>query len=195
MGKLEANKLRNRTRILDAGYEVFAELGLDKATVADIVERTGLARGTFYNYFDTKEAVWEAVILQLAGEAGERSMAARRKADDPYTFVADAFRAYFEMITEDPRLLTFIRRNQSALRSTLLGSAAMRALYEALEHDLAASEMFGPMDEVRVTVVSSAMMGLGFEILFRAADKGLEIDPETWSREIARLFVDGLQGM
>ena len=60
-GKRERTKTANRQAILDAAREVFGELGYDAATVRDIIRRTGLASGTFYNYYKSKEEVFDEV--------------------------------------------------------------------------------------------------------------------------------------
>ena len=57
VGKREQTKVQNRQAILDAAREVFGELGYEAATVRDIIRRTGLAAGTFYNYYRSKEEV------------------------------------------------------------------------------------------------------------------------------------------
>jgi AcrR family transcriptional regulator len=54
-GKREQTKLANRSAILEAGRQIFAELGYEGTTVRDIIRRTELASGTFYNYFKSKE--------------------------------------------------------------------------------------------------------------------------------------------
>src|SRR4029079_15820587 len=60
-GKREQTKVQNRQAILDAAREVFGELGYESATVRDIIRRTGLAAGTFYNYYRCKEEVFAAL--------------------------------------------------------------------------------------------------------------------------------------
>ena len=54
-GKREQTKAHNRAAILVAAREVFAELGYDAAGVRDVIRRTELASGTFYNYFPTRK--------------------------------------------------------------------------------------------------------------------------------------------
>jgi AcrR family transcriptional regulator len=63
--KRERNALRNRNAILAAGREVFSELGYGAATIRDIIRRTHLASGTFYNYFSDKESVLRAIIEEF----------------------------------------------------------------------------------------------------------------------------------
>ena len=58
---------RTRTRLLEAGTAVFCELG-DRLTILHVVRRAGVSNGTFYNYFDDREALIEAVVVDvLAG--------------------------------------------------------------------------------------------------------------------------------
>ena len=62
LGKREQTKATNRLAILEAARQVFAELGYGETTVRDIIRKTGLASGTFYNYFKSKEEVFEAIM-------------------------------------------------------------------------------------------------------------------------------------
>jgi AcrR family transcriptional regulator len=51
-----------RRQILDAASWVFARKGFRRASISDIVARAQVARGTFYLYFDSKEAAFLAVV-------------------------------------------------------------------------------------------------------------------------------------
>src|SRR5262245_42208144 len=52
---------RNRAALLRVGAEAFAELGYD-APVSEIARRAGLAKGTFFRHFPTKEALVSAIL-------------------------------------------------------------------------------------------------------------------------------------
>ena len=52
--------------ILEAARGVFAELGYGAATVRDIIRATTLASGTFYNYFKSKEEIYQAIRDEAA---------------------------------------------------------------------------------------------------------------------------------
>jgi AcrR family transcriptional regulator len=60
---------RNRAALLKAARSVFAEMGYGAAGVRDIVRRTDLASGTFYNYFKDKAGIFEAVVREMTVEA------------------------------------------------------------------------------------------------------------------------------
>jgi AcrR family transcriptional regulator len=79
--------------------------------VRDIVRRTELASGTFYNYFDDKESIFRAVVEATGAEARRRVRAARTGAGGFAEFVEAGYRAYFSFIVEDPATFAFMRRN------------------------------------------------------------------------------------
>ena len=54
-------------RILDAAVRVFAAQGYDTARVGDIAEEAGVAYGLVYHYYESKEAVLEAVFREAWG--------------------------------------------------------------------------------------------------------------------------------
>jgi AcrR family transcriptional regulator len=54
-GKREQNKERTKERILRAALELFKEKGLAATTTKEISKRSGIAEGTLFNYFETKE--------------------------------------------------------------------------------------------------------------------------------------------
>ena len=67
LGKRESSKIQIRERLLDESLKLFSSRGLEKTTVADIVEQSGIARGTFYNYFPDVNSLFDAIISQMNG--------------------------------------------------------------------------------------------------------------------------------
>ena len=57
-----------QTELMDAALELFNSAGYEKTMVADIVKKAGVAKGTFFYYFPTKEAVLEAICMRWAAE-------------------------------------------------------------------------------------------------------------------------------
>jgi AcrR family transcriptional regulator len=100
-GKRELTKVQNRQSILDSAREVFGELGYEAATVRDIIRRAGLAAGTFYNYYRSKEEVFAALSDEGARRFGPILKAARAEAPDFESFVRGAIRAYFDFLADE----------------------------------------------------------------------------------------------
>ena len=102
VGKREQTKVQNRQAILDAAREVFGELGYETATVRDIIRRTGLAAGTFYNYYRSKEEVFAALADDGARRFGPilKGLRAQHGADFE-SFAAAAIAAYFDFLAAE----------------------------------------------------------------------------------------------
>jgi len=64
-----------RARLLEAAAQVFAEVGLEGATVEAVCERAGFTRGAFYSNFESKDALF----LELAASVGEARLQAVRE--------------------------------------------------------------------------------------------------------------------
>lgn len=63
MGRREENKRRKHEALLAAGREAFATDGYERASIETIARSAGVARGTFYLYFDDKLALFRALVL------------------------------------------------------------------------------------------------------------------------------------
>jgi AcrR family transcriptional regulator len=163
-GKREQNKLRNRAVLLDAARLVFVELGYDAATVRDIVGRTALAPGTFYNYFPDKRSVLVALIAEAAAEAARRTRSARAAAVSLEELVYSSFRAYFDFIASDRTTFELMRRNASTLRSLGLDETGFAAGLEELRSDLEKAVARGTLPQLPMHYVPAAIGAMAFEV-------------------------------
>ena len=100
-GKREQTKLANRQAILDAAREVFAELGYETATVRDIIRRTELSVGAFYNYFRSREEVFEALADDGARRFRPILRACWEQAQDFEGYLRAAIQAYFDFLADE----------------------------------------------------------------------------------------------
>jgi AcrR family transcriptional regulator len=101
VGKREQTKVQNRQAILDAAREVFGELGYETATVRDIIRRAGLAAGTFYNYYRSKEEVFAALADDGARRFAPILKGLRGHGHGFDTFVQLAIAAYFNFLADE----------------------------------------------------------------------------------------------
>src|ERR1700760_1493498 len=97
-GKREQTKLQNRQIILEAARKVFAEGGYGATTVRDIIRATPLASGTFYNYFQSKEEVYQALRDEQALAVRPRLRQARSTANSAEQFLRAGFRVFFQFV-------------------------------------------------------------------------------------------------
>jgi AcrR family transcriptional regulator len=191
-GRRERTKAANRAAILTAGRDVFAELGYGAAGVRDIVRRTDLAAGTFYNYFPDKQAVFETLVHEVGEEARRRVRAARLAARTPREFVEDAYRAYFGFIVEDAGRAAFLSRNATTIRAIFEESEGPAGIGELAE-DLRAAIAQGDMPQVDVDYCAGAMVAVGLELGRRLVQREPP-DVDGATRFATDLFLAGVFG-
>lgn len=101
---------RRKHALLQASRRVFEEKGFMDARVADIVREANVAHGTFYTYYDTKEAVFEAVARDVV-----KTMLAELRVPPPSTSnvherVRDAMRRYINAYRPAARIIALMEQ-------------------------------------------------------------------------------------
>ncbi len=101
---------RTRRRLLDAAESVFADLGYHDASIVRITETAGVAQGTFYIYFSSKQQIFDEVVLDLNHRV--RQAMAEASAGAPSRLEAErrGFAAFFAFTAEHPSLYRLIRQ-------------------------------------------------------------------------------------
>jgi AcrR family transcriptional regulator len=101
---------RSRRRILDAAEKVFAELGFHAASIVKITEAAGVAQGTFYIYFGSKQAIFEEVLLDLNHRVRQAMAEGSRGASTRAEAERGGFEGFFRFTAEHPALYRVIRQ-------------------------------------------------------------------------------------
>jgi AcrR family transcriptional regulator len=127
--------------ILEAARAAFAEKGYGATGVRDIVRRTDLAPGTFYNYFPDKEAIFLALVEESIGSIRVRLRSARQEAGSLEEFVCGAYHAYFTGVAEDPAMFELLRRNAGTVRTMLDDPLLAAGVDELAQHRLLVGEV------------------------------------------------------
>lgn len=68
MSKLESNKKQKKDALLNTAFDLFITKGIQKTSIADIVEKAGVAKGTFYLYFTDKYDLRNKLISHKANQ-------------------------------------------------------------------------------------------------------------------------------
>jgi AcrR family transcriptional regulator len=106
---LTARGIRTRDRLLVAARQVFEERGYHDARVTDISKAAGVAHGTFYTYFESKEDVFRQVLRAMQHEMhAVRSPAPPGMA--PAERIAHANRGFFEAYRRNVRMMAVLEQ-------------------------------------------------------------------------------------
>lgn len=190
-GKREQTKVQNRQIILEAARIVFAELGYGATTVRDIIRATPLASGTFYNYFKSKEEVFQAIQDESALRIRPRLHEERAKANTVEEFISGTFHTFLEYVAADQSNFHAIRRNTDTLR-VRMDTPEIIAGFQELREDIESAIAKGLFPPVDSDYLMAAIVGVAFEI----AERMLRRDPfdtEEAARFATALFMGGVR--
>jgi AcrR family transcriptional regulator len=168
-------------------------MGYGAASVRDIIRRTDLASGTFYNYFPDKQSIFRAIVEEIANGIRLQQGLGRRRASTVEGFIEGSFRGYFNYIAQDPELVALTRRSAGAIR-TLFDEPEIMPLFRDLLADISEAMARGLLPKLDVDLVASAIVGMAFEmaIVMVARDP---IDPEAITKFATALLIGGLAGL
>ena len=156
-GKRANTKAANRRAILTAARRVFALIGYEATTVRDIIRETDLASGTFYNYFKSKEEVFQAIAEDSTHRFRAHLSEVRARTNSIEDYIEHAFRAYFSFIA---------RENEEAIRAGAPHLALMGVRVDTPEMLAVAEEIRADLER---TLTGETAEGLDLEYLTAAA--------------------------
>ncbi len=116
-----------QVRIYEAAVRFFAERGTTHASVTDLAQAAGLARGTIYNNVANLDLLFEEVATALGDEMHTRILASFESMDDTARRLASGIRFFVRRAHEEPHWGRFIVRfafTTSTMRSLLSGPPA-----------------------------------------------------------------------
>ncbi len=127
MGKVDENKKKKKEALFNTAYELFTTKGINSTAISDIVEKAGVAKGTFYLYFKDKYDIKNKLIAHKTNELFAAAGDALEKSgitglEDELIFIINHI---IGMLVDNKPLV------MGALRSTLLtGESSGREFYE-----------------------------------------------------------------
>lgn len=96
---------RTRDALIRAARPVFENDGFLNARIADITNEAGVAHGTFYTYFDSKEAVFQEVVNSLVGDMFAATQVRGAVGENPVESIRTANRLYLEAYERNARMM------------------------------------------------------------------------------------------
>ena len=108
-GFSDSERDRIREDLIDTGTELFARYGLKKTTIADLTDPVGIANGTFYQFFDSKERLYFDVVEREGQAAAEELVANSFEVeDDPELALRRFMTLLAEMMEENPLFMQLV---------------------------------------------------------------------------------------
>lgn len=168
--KVEANKKQKKEALLNTAFELFTSKGIQKTSISDIVEKAGVAKGTFYLYFTDKYDIRNKLISHKASQLFLGALDALHHRSEPIDdfedqviFMADHM---IDRLATDRSLLMFISKQLSwaifkdAVIST--GNEADKNIYHLYEDILENSGHIFKDPEIMIFTILELVSGTSY---------------------------------
>lgn len=187
---------RTRMRLVESAMLVFAERGTDGSVIEEVIATAGVSRGTFYNYFDSNEALFAAVAEEVGNQMLLLVDPVVLRQPDPAARVATGVRLMLRIARAHPHLAAFMARvgppavsarslvTGSLLRDLRRGIAAGR--FPAMDAGLAFDLVTGPVLAGFHRMLTTRVPATYAEDMAQAVLRSLGVPPAT-ARKLARL--------
>jgi AcrR family transcriptional regulator len=185
---------RTLRKILDAAVEEFGERGFSEGSIVGITQRARVALGTFYTYFDSKEAVFKALVNDMSAKVRDHVAPVLKVAADTLDGEGKALESYLEFARANKQVYRIIDEAEFAdpegfekhYRTTAARIAAR------LDSGKAKGEVASADSKIASEVEAWAIMGMNVFLGLRFAVWGRE-SPKEVARIANRMIRSGLQ--
>ncbi len=175
--------------ILSAAEAVIGEKGYAAASIADITRAAGIAQGTFYIYFDSKEHVFRELVLEMGRLTRKSLSVAVEGAPDRLTAERLGLRAFLEIAATRPTLYNIVEEARFVDPDSY--NAYFTSFARGYARRLAAAEREGEIRPGNADIRAWALMGMAVTLGERFGMTGADAD--TVVAEVFDMLEKGLK--
>jgi AcrR family transcriptional regulator len=180
-------------KILDAAIAEFGEKGFSESSIVSITSRAKVALGTFYTYFDSKEALFAALVEDMSMQVRSAVAPALSEGSDALDAERRALAAYLDFASDHKHVYRIIDEAE------FVAPEAYRRHYETVAERIAARLQAGgesgevqKLDALEREVLAWASMGMNVVLGLRFSVWGRE-DADRVAEIANRILREGLK--
>lgn len=193
-GKTPRTERGRRTlrKLLDAAAVEFGEKGFHEASVSSITRRAGVALGSFYTYFDSKDALFRALVADMSEMVRTSARSAISEGMGALEIERAALAAFLRFASEHKEIYRIIDEAE------FVDPASYRKHYETIAARFAdrlrAGTAAGELREGLGELEAWAMMGINVFVGLRYVvwAGGEEVSPDALAEGVNRLLAEGI---
>ncbi len=183
VGRGERRRRETRAKLIRAAHELMAEKGINATTIQEITDTADVGFGSFYNHFESKQAIVQAIIDETIESYGDALDHIADAVEDPAEVVAASVRYVVMRGCEDPTWGWFL------IRAALLTQALRTGLGRRLMRDIRLGVQAGRFRVSDVTYATVAVSGVTLSVLASRLHGELDEDAAKTAAAIALKLV------
>ena len=162
-----------RAKLLEAAKTLFARQGVDNTRIQEITEEADVGFGSFYNHFENKDAIAEAVLVETVAAQGAHIDALTSQFEDPAEVISVAHRNFVRRAGTDPEWAwLLVRLNVTHdIMLAALGPYARRDLATAIK----AGRLTVPDEQIALLASAGALLAVMRAVLDGHAPRDADV--------------------
>lgn len=181
---------KTRRAILDAARSEFGERGFHDASISGITRRAGVALGSFYTYFDSKDALFRALVRDMSDQVRDHVAPVLHSAPDQVAAEQAGLQAFIEFVRGHKEIYRIIDEAEFVDPDSFRAhySTTAERIAQRLDAAAARGEVRGEHSDVHAW----AIMGMNVFLGLRYGVWGEELSAATVAGVVAQLLRHGL---
>jgi len=181
---------RTMRAILDAAAIEFGDNGFHQASISDITRRAGVALGSFYTYFDSKDAVFRALVRDMSDQVRDHVAPAILSAPDQIAAEQAGLREFISFVRDHKEIYRIIDESEFVdpesfhLHYATTADRITRRLRKAADR----GEVKGDVSEVH----GWAIMGMNVFLGLRYGVWSEDETPDEIAKVVAKMLKEGI---
>ncbi|MGH7181655.1 MAG: TetR/AcrR family transcriptional regulator [Nitrospiraceae bacterium] len=155
LSRVARRKARTNRQLLEVARQLFSEKGIYWAKVEDITGQADLGKGTFYKYFDSKEAIIRILLEEGLGELQAKMEQAVRASASDSKILSAVIKARVDFFIDYPDYLLLFHQVRGLMQLKVAAAKDLREVYDAHLRRLA--QLIKPATGLGKTVKASDM--------------------------------------
>jgi AcrR family transcriptional regulator len=178
-------------RVLEAAAAEFGERGFHEAAITGITQRAGVALGTFYTYFESKEEVFRALVRDMSQATRAHVAEAVRNAPDRIAAERMGLEAFIAFTRKHPELYRIIEEAQFVAHDAY--REHYRSFVEGYSRNLAAARQRGEIADGPDEPRAWALIGMSVFLGMRYGLWNEDLSPAEVAKAAIDLVSEGLR--
>lgn len=190
-------KERRRNQVLRSAKDAFSKKGFHNTSIADIIRKAGIARGTFYLYFKNKRDIFHCLLESFLQDLDQQveTIKLGKGERPPLEQLRDNLTRLITFSLQEPELVRILLHHATGLDKELdrMLEDFYRGVTERIEWALQSGIAIGLVRPCNTRLVAYAVLGSMQEIVRQVAFKG--ISPRNLRALLDDLIEFGLRGV
>ena len=180
----QRRRLETRRQIMAAARALFVDRGVSQVSIDAITSTAGVAKGSFYNHFESREHLFDVLVGEVLHELLEEGLAQQPDYGDLLeNALARTWYIHYRLLS-DPEACTLLLQGGS---SAAAGGSIDRVFRTALSDRLQAGAELGSLKHIDWEILHTAYYGAVTNVMGHFLAQGSELDAESAADQLTEI--------